>query len=109
MPSKLHRSDIWQRLRELSLSARGAVMVAAPYLGPGASTRLPLKRGDTLVCRCDEHAARTGCVDPREITKYLKRGVRVHAVSNLHAKVFVFPRRVLVGSTNISESSESHL
>jgi hypothetical protein len=48
-------------------------------------------------------------VDPREIVRFLKRGVEVHSVANLHAKVYVFGRRAIVGSANVSASSEQHL
>ena len=39
----------------------------------------------------------------------LRRGVEVHSVTNLHAKVFVVGASVFVGSTNVSQSSANTL
>jgi hypothetical protein len=80
-----------------------------PFVATGATGRFPLRRGDLLVCRCDEQTVRAGQTDPREILSYLAQGVEVHAVSNLHAKVFVVGRIAIVGSSNLSGSSEEDL
>lgn len=40
---------------------------------------------------------------------FIKRGVEVHAVANLHAKCYVFGRTAIVGSANVSELSENRL
>lgn len=106
--SRLLTHGIWARISHLC-KARGPRFVAVPFIGSGAARRLPLKKGDMLVCRCDEASVKVGVVDPRELGKYLRRGVRVFAAANLHAKVFVFPRSVVVGSSNVSASSESVL
>jgi hypothetical protein len=54
-------------------------------------------------------AVKTGRTDPKEVSRYLARGVRVFSVSNLHAKVFVFDKHVLVGSSNVSTHSRDTL
>ena len=107
---KLRSDDVWSRLRAVAASPRrGTACVAVSFIGGGATTRLPLRRGDTLVTRCDEAAVRAGLVDPRELLRYLKRGVDVHAVANLHAKVFVLGGIAFVGSANLSSMSEHGL
>ena len=62
-----------------------------------------------MVCRCDETTVRAGLSDPNEILKLIKRGVEVHAYHNLHAKVYVLGSVAIVGSTNLSASSENNL
>lgn len=101
--------DLWSQLRSLADTRKRRAWVAVPYLGPGAARRLPLRSGDVLVTCCSESTARAGLVDPREIVVFIKRGVEVHSVSNLHAKVYVFGRRAIVGSANVSATSEQHL
>lgn len=110
MGVKLLTETVWARLSELARRPRrAAAAVAVPYLGAGAAKRLPLHRGDVLVTRFDDAAFAGGLVDPREVVKYLHRGVDVHAVANLHAKVFVLGDTAVVGSTNISAQSADHL
>jgi hypothetical protein len=48
-------------------------------------------------------------VNPKEVVTFIKRGVEVHSVANLHAKVYVFGRTAFVGSSNVSASSEDAL
>jgi hypothetical protein len=88
---------------------RGPKFVAVPFIGTGAGERLPLAKGDLLVTKIDESAVKAGLIKPDEVSDYIKKGVEVHHVKNLHAKVFVFPEMVVVGSTNLSASSELHL
>lgn len=110
MTVKLHIDTAWERIQQLAeRSRRETASIAVPFLGAGASDRLPLRRGDLLVTRFDDAAIRGGLVDPREVVKYLRRGVEVHAVTNLHAKVFAFGDCAIVGSTNVSAQSEAHL
>lgn len=59
--------------------------------------------------RFDGAAVRAGLVDPREVLRFLKRGVEVWAVANLHAKVYVFGTTAFVGSANLSVTSEKSL
>lgn len=109
MAMRFLSKEIWPHIRNLARRARRPALVAVPFVGVGAAKRLPLTRGDTLVTRFDRTAIRAGHVDPREIVKFIKRGVEVHAVANLHAKVYVFGRTAIVGSANVSDLSEHHL
>jgi len=108
MGTHLLTDSVWQRLQELS-KRHGRAYVAVPFIGQGAARRLALRRGDILVTRFDEPTIRAGQVHPKEILTFLRRGVDVHAVSNLHAKVFVFGRTAVVGSTNASKASVDEL
>ena len=100
--------DLWPRIRTVVRDA-GPRFVASPYVSRGASRRLPLKRGDLLVTRCNKGAAQAGQTDPREIVRYLQSGVRVHHVETLHAKVYVSANRCVVSSANVSKESEARL
>jgi hypothetical protein len=108
MKNKLLTADVWTRIRKLS-QCRGRRYVAVPFLGVGARKQLALGRGDVLVVRFDAPTVKAGATDPREILHYLRKGVSVHSIENLHAKVFVLGRTAIIGSTNISRSSENTL
>src|SRR5436190_15520236 len=102
---KLLTLQLWPRLKELAHRADRAC-AAVPFFSQGGAQRLPLKDGDLLVTRFDDSAIKSGVTDPREILKLVKRGVSVHSVSNLHAKVYVFGESAIVGSANVSALSE---
>lgn len=104
MKTRLLTHDVWERLSVLSARPRKKY-VAVPFLGRNARRHLKLRRGDVLVVKFDLGTIKSGATDPREILYFVSKGVEVHSVENLHAKVFVFGRTAIVGSTNISLSS----
>lgn len=104
MSIKLHSFGIWSRLTHLAKRCSIA-HVAVAYFGGEGTKRLPLPKGSLLVVDFSERAVRGGLTDPKEVLKQIRRGVEVHSVANLHAKVFVFDDRAVVGSTNVSRSS----
>lgn len=108
MKNRLLTIDVWTRIKTLSRH-QGRKLVAVPYLGTGARKQLTMQYGDVLIVRFDAPTVQSGAVDPREILHYLKEGVDVHSVENLHAKVLVLGRTAIIGSTNISHSSEHSL
>lgn len=91
------------RLRQLARAGKG--IVAVPFLGADASTLLPLKAGSVLITRLTADDAKRGLVSPQEVLRFLKRGVEVHNCENLHAKVYAFGRRAVIGSANVSKTS----
>lgn len=105
--AKLHDKHVWRRLTALAQRTRGIVAVA--YLGRGGAAQLPLRKESTLVVNLSMQTVKAGITDPREILKLLKRGVKVHTVENLHAKVYVFGKTALIGSPNVSRYSADHL
>jgi hypothetical protein len=98
------RDSLWPKIVSLAKqSSRRQIVVA--YLGKGASKILPLRRGDVLVVDLSEQAVKTGQTDPNEVEKYLKKGVKVYSQSNLHAKLYVFDKTIIVSSANLSTHS----
>jgi hypothetical protein len=102
------RDSLWPKIVSLAKqSSRRQIVVA--YLGKGASKILPLRRGDVLVVDLSEQVVKTGQTDPREVEKYLKKGVKVYNQPNLHAKLYVFDEAVIVSSANLSTHSRTNL
>ena len=108
MPTRLLTDDIWRRISKLARRCKKA-RVAVAYLAKHGAQRLPLREGSLLVVDFSTHAVASGQTDPREILKLIRNGVEVHSVENLHAKVFALGDRLIVGSTNVSESSATGL
>ena len=93
----------WKRITRLA-SGKKRNWVAVPFMHGDASRLLPLKQGDVLKVNI-----MSGQVSPDALRHYLAKQVEVFTVPDLHAKVFVLGNSVIVGSTNVSFSSESKL
>lgn len=102
-------SNIWNAIGSACRSTKGRCYAAVPFVSTGAQKLLPLRKGDILVTRCDDTAARSGVTDPSEIQRYLERGVRVFHDGTLHAKVYTLGSVVFVGSANASNQSANVL
>lgn len=100
--------DTWTQITALAQKESSA-KVAVAYFGQGASRLLPLKEGSVLVADLSQSAVRSGQSCPQEIIKLIRKGVEVHSCSNLHAKVFAFGRRAIIGSMNVSANSAHSL
>lgn len=109
MATEFLSARIWPRLRRLARTRGRRAYVAVPFLGKDAAKRLPLRQGDVLITKFDLAAVRAGLVSPTDVVAFITRGVEVHSVANLHAKVYVFGRTAFVGSANVSASSEESL
>jgi hypothetical protein len=108
MTTQFLQSDLWNKVTALATRAKRRY-VAVAYLGKGATELLPLNQGDVLVVDMSLSAVRAGQTNPAEVLEYLKRGVEIHSCSNLHAKVFVFDKKAVVGSANVSGNSKNNL
>jgi len=104
----LANESLWHTL---SLRVRKArrVLAAIAYFGQGGAKRLPLRKGDCLVVDMSPATVRAGATDPREVEKLVKKKVRVFTRRNLHAKLVLLDRSMIVGSANISKRSEQVL
>lgn len=103
LPSK----DIWPRITQLARKTKKA-LVAVAYCGQGASQMLPLRKGSVLIVDASQKTVKASGTSPDELILLLKNKVEIHNCSNLHAKVFVFGRRAIVGSNNVSSNSKGY-
>ena len=95
----------WAALTRAVKKSPDKCQVAVAYFGQGASKLLPLRKGSVLVLNFSEGNIKSGAVCPAEVLILIKKGVEVHSVENLHAKVFVIGQSAYVGSTNVSKGS----
>lgn len=101
-------NEIWSTIKRLAENSK-RTKVAVAYFGTGGAGKLKLKKGDTLILAISLKNVKAGQVNPFEVEKLLKKGVFIYNMPNLHAKIFLFDRKVIVGSSNISENSETAL
>ena len=101
--------DIWPQLTKAVRNSRQSCVVAVAYFGAGASRLLPLQKGSHLVVDASERAVASGQTCPADLSKLMKRGVKIFSIPNLHAKVFVLGRAAYIGSANVSNRSASQL
>lgn len=97
---------LWPTVKKLAHRSRGTRIAVSAYIGSGASKMLPLRRGDVLLCALSLRNCRAGNVYPSELRRLLKKGVKVFAQADLHAKVYLFGGTGVVGSANMSGNSE---
>lgn len=106
--SLLVGNDIWEVLPQIVKSAKHTDAAIA-YCGQDGAKLFPLKRGDCLVVDMSLTTVKAGSTSPYEIEKLVKRGVKVFTRPNLHAKIVVADKRVVVGSANVSKNSRDIL
>lgn len=106
--SFLANDDIWNTIPEI-IKASKHTDIAVAYLGNDGSKLLPLKKGDRLILDMSLATVKAGTTNPFEVEKLIKRGVKVFTRRNLHAKVILTEKSVLVGSANISKNSRDTL
>lgn len=102
-------AQVWPRITSLAKKHPSECLAAVAFIGQRAHELLPLTRGSILVVNMSERSVQHGLTNPYEVEKFMQRGVEVHTVANLHAKVFVFRDRAIVGSMNTSRSSANEL
>jgi hypothetical protein len=96
----------WPAITAAVKRAPGRSDVAVAYFAEGASDLLPLRRGSVLIVDASDVSVKAGRTCPSELRKLMNRGVEIHSMANLHAKVFVTPTVVFVGSANVSRRSK---
>lgn len=103
----LTTGELWPRITELAKTS-AKCMVAVAYFGQGAKKLLPLKAGSVLVVDCDKRSVKGSRTCPFDLLALIRKKVEVHSCSNLHAKVFVFGKRAIIGSCNASKLSTDY-
>lgn len=108
MAIKFLSDDIWAIIKKSSTNSL-KTKVAVAYFGTGATKLLKLKKDDTLLVAMTIGNVKAGQVNPFEIEILFKKGVKIFTLANLHSKIFLFDKTVIVGSTNASYNSSDTL
>lgn len=98
---ELLSSDTWSSLSKRT-KTHNSIKAAIAYV---TTDNLNLKRGDLLVCDASDRAIRGGLTDAEVLSKYHKKGVSLHSLQGLHAKVAVIDGSTFIGSANMSATA----
>ncbi|MBW8827856.1 MAG: hypothetical protein JF606_00145 [Burkholderiales bacterium] len=70
---------------------------------------LPLGKGDLLVVDASDESISEGRTSAQSVQQLFGRGVSIHSLANLHAKIYAFDRVAIIGSANLSRSSREQM
>ena len=103
--------SVWPVIKRQIKSTKKSqqIFVAIAYVGTNAAKIMPLRRGDVLVCNASDAAIKQGSTSARALETFFNRGVQIFNEPRLHGKVVIFPKRVFVGSANVSTRSRDVL
>ncbi len=94
-------SDLWTTIADTAKKAK-RVQAAIAYV---TQDYLNLKRGDVLIVDASDYTIRNGGTDAQLLSELQKRGVLIYNCTDLHAKVILLDETAVVGSANMSRSS----
>jgi len=97
---------LWEHLPKL---ARGSKRRQAAVAYVSDDSVIRFKKGDTLIVDASEGVIKGGLTSAKVLNRAFQGGVEIFSCPNLHAKVYVFDRTAVVGSSNTSESSADRL
>ncbi len=106
MMDRVITNNVWRQVAEF-IGKREKKIAAIAYVSKG--TPLLFGKGDILVCDASDQAIKTGETDARMLGDFLKGGAILYCCPNLHAKLLVSGDWVVIGSANLSASSQSVL
>lgn len=98
--------NIWKQVAART-NATKRRLTAVAYVS--SDRHLKLRRNDVLICDASERAIKTGETSAPVLQSLFRRGVEIRSRPDLHAKVAVLGRHVLIGSCNLSASSAEDL
>lgn len=103
---ELHSADVWTQLRRLR-EGRAKLFAAIAYVTN--DDIVAFREGDVLITDASDAAIKNGETSVRVLARALQRGASVFSLPNLHAKVICTAHRAIIGSANLSKSSQTRL
>lgn len=97
--------ELWRAIDDWTLHTQGRKQVAVAYVGRDTTRALRLSRGDCLHCAGSVANAKAGVVNPSELMRLRRKGVRLYADQYLHAKIYLSDSEAIIGSPNLSKTS----
>lgn len=103
---KLISSGLWNEINRLAEKSK-VKMAAVAYVTNDNSIKF--EEGDLLIVDASNEAIESGRTSAPLLRRAFKKGAELYSCRGLHAKVMLFDGIALVGSANISQSSERSL
>ena len=96
-------SGLWPRMRKLAKNAH-AKSAAVAYVTDDVA--VAFGKGDVLITDASDEAITSGQTSAAVLAAAWKRGAEIVSITGLHAKVYVFDRHAVIGSANLSKTSQ---
>lgn len=103
---KLISHDLWKHISKLA-SRANTRQIAVAYVSK--SDAIEFGKGDVLICDASDHVIASGQTSAEVLHKAFKNGAQVYSLPGLHAKLYYLDGTVVIGSPNVSASSEHNL
>lgn len=103
---KLLGDDIWPRIRQL---ARASKKKRAAIAYVSSDSDIQFHEQDVLIMNASDSAIGSGQTSATVLRKAFHAGAELYSNPNVHAKLLVFDRTVIVGSANASHFSRDYL
>lgn len=101
---ELLSSTLWPRVRKIAKNARKK-QAAVAYVTDDRFIKFG--DGDSLITDASDASIKAGQTCAKLLNRAFSRGATIHSIAGLHAKLFVFDRLAVIGSANLSTSSET--
>ena len=108
--NRLLTSNLWAEIKKLTKGGSqgaGGTQACIAYLT--APDLLHWRPGDVLIVNASDGAIKCGETSAKALRALLKKGVSLYSEPRLHAKVVLVGDTAVVGSANVSASSQSRL
>lgn len=106
----------WDEFTPILKPYSKTITAAIAYIGSQAAQHLQLSTGSSIIADASARVVRSGSTDPRVLLAWVKSGVKVYSLANLHAKMILAdsssadnPAFLAVGSANASSASANRL
>jgi hypothetical protein len=103
---RLVSGDLWKEIKKLARKSQ-VKMAAIAYVTHDSLIRFG--KGDLLIVDASDHAITSGQTSAPVLERAWKRDASLYSHPDLHAKVMLFDRVVIIGSANLSQTSMDSL
>lgn len=103
---KIFTNNSWSKILD-HIPEDTSKFAAVAYVTKGSL--LKFGDGDTLICDASESSIKNGNTDANTLMTFKKNGAKIYSCDNLHAKIIVCGDYAIIGSSNLSKSSEEDL
>ena len=102
----LVEDGLWKEIRKRAAKSKRLTAVVG-YLGRHPGSVLKWPKSSEVICDLSKDCVSRGASSARGARELLKKGVPIHSIKRLHAKIYIFDSSAIVCSANLSESSSN--
>ena len=104
--NRIVSANLWDEIEAIAEQSK-TKLAAIAYVTD--DSKVQFGEGDTLIVDASDAAIQTAQTSVRVLKDALKRGAELYSCTNLHAKLMVLERTVVIGSANMSQRSKNNL